>query len=72
LPVTSLVELNNVLIDIPAITVVDTPLGVTDDQYIKVHGAEFKMLAREIVYNADTLEKLANVLRSIVSNTDTA
>jgi len=58
--------------DIPAITIVDMLLGVTDDEYIKVHGAEFKILTREIVYNADTIEKLANVLRSIASNTGAA
>ena len=56
--------------DIPAITIMDMLFGTTNDEYIEVHGAEFKTLTQDIVYNADTLEILSNLLDSIVSNSD--
>lgn len=54
--------------DITVITIVDMLFGITDDEYIKVHGTEFKILTREIVYNADTLEKLKQILDSVKSS----
>ena len=53
--------------NIPAITILDLLLDNTQDEYIKLHGSEFKKLTTDIVQRADSFDKLGEILSTVAS-----
>ena len=52
---------------IPAIAIIDILISRADTEYLRVTATEFKKLTEDICYNANTLEKLKQILTSVKS-----